>query len=161
MCSSDLNKSREPPRLREIKPSRVPTCPRGTSSREPKYPRVTSYSTSLSTNHRGELKPMQLMQWQEHTKWSRSSNPNPTKATNAWEGLGRKNKGGTQRNSKDLDPKCSPHLEEKSIGGNTDLNLLSLFSQKVATTIGEIERKPSLRRSTMEGENSSRSWQRG
>jgi len=101
------------------------------------------------------------MQWQEHTKWSSSSNPNPTKATNAWEGLGRKNKGGTQRNSKDLDPKCSPHLEEKSIGGNTDLNLLSLFSQKVATTIGEIERKPSLRRSTMEGDNSSRSWQKG
>ena len=58
-------------------------------------------------------------------------------------GLERKNKGETPRNSKDLDPKCSPHLEEKSIGGNEDLDLLSLFPQKVARTIGEIElRKP-------------------
>ena len=36
---------------------------------------------------------MHLMQWQEHTKCSSSSNSNPTKATNAWEGFERKNKG--------------------------------------------------------------------
>jgi hypothetical protein len=28
----------------------------------------------------------------------------------------------------DLDPKGSPHLEDKVIGGNIDLDLLSLFS---------------------------------
>ena len=66
---------------------------------------------------------MQQIQWQEHTKWSSFSLRNPTKATNAWEGFERKNKGETLRNSKDLDPKGFPHLEEKSIGGNADLEI--------------------------------------
>ena len=37
--------------------------PRGQALGHFKNPRVTSFSTSTSTNHRGELKPMQLMQW--------------------------------------------------------------------------------------------------
>ena len=56
--------SREPPKLREQHgPSRALQVPKRTSSRAPKYPRVTSFSTSTSTYHRGELKPMQPMQW--------------------------------------------------------------------------------------------------
>jgi hypothetical protein len=43
-------------------------------------------------NLRGELKPMHQIQWQEHTKCSNPSLPNPTKATNAMEGYERKNK---------------------------------------------------------------------
>ena len=40
----------------------------------------------------------------------------------------------------DLDPMGSPHLEEKVIGGNVDLDLLSLFPQELARIIGGIER---------------------
>ena len=39
----------------------------------------------------------------------------------------------------DLDPRGSPHLEEKVIGGNMDLDLLSLFPQELARIIGGIE----------------------
>ena len=39
----------------------------------------------------------------------------------------------------DLDPMGSPHLEEKVIGGNVDLDLLSLFPQELARIIGGIE----------------------
>ena len=39
----------------------------------------------------------------------------------------------------DLDPRGSPHLEEKVIGGKVDLDLLSLFPQKLARIIGGIE----------------------
>jgi hypothetical protein len=39
----------------------------------------------------------------------------------------------------DLDPLCSPHLEEILIGGNIDLDLLSLFPQKYARIMGGME----------------------
>ena len=104
------------------------------------HPKVTSFSNFSPTYHRGEHKPMHQMQWQEHSKWSSPSLPNPTKATNAREGFERKNKGETLRNSKYQDPKGSPHLEEKPIGGNADVDLLCLFPQKLARTIGGIER---------------------
>jgi hypothetical protein len=39
----------------------------------------------------------------------------------------------------DLDPLCSPHLEERLIGGNIDLDLLSLFPQKYARIMGGME----------------------
>ena len=39
----------------------------------------------------------------------------------------------------DLDPRGSPHLEEKVIGENVDLDLLSLFPQKLARIHGGIE----------------------
>jgi hypothetical protein len=44
----------------------------------------------------------------------------------------------------DLDPIGSPHLEEKVIGGNVDLDLLSLFPQKDARIMGGMERKGKL-----------------
>jgi hypothetical protein len=43
----------------------------------------------------------------------------------------------------DLDPLCSPHLEERLIGGNIDLDLLSLFPQRYARIVGGIEREAS------------------
>jgi hypothetical protein len=52
----------------------------------------------------------------------------------------------------DLDPMGSPHKEEKVIGGNIDLYLLSLFPQRYAKIMGGIERWASFPRSTMEGE---------
>jgi hypothetical protein len=39
----------------------------------------------------------------------------------------------------DLDSLCSPHLEERWIGGNIDLDLLSFFPQKYARIMGGIE----------------------
>jgi hypothetical protein len=39
----------------------------------------------------------------------------------------------------DLDSLCSPHLEERWIGGNIDLDLLSLFPQKYARIMGGME----------------------
>ena len=39
----------------------------------------------------------------------------------------------------DLDPRGDPHLEDKVIGGNMDLDLLSLFPQELARNIGGIE----------------------
>jgi hypothetical protein len=52
----------------------------------------------------------------------------------------------------DLDPLCSPYLEERWIGENIDLDLLSLFPQRYARIIGGIERWASFPRSTMVGE---------
>jgi hypothetical protein len=40
----------------------------------------------------------------------------------------------------DLHPKGSTHKEEKVIGGNIDLDLLSLFPQRYARIMGETER---------------------
>src|SRR5664279_1311893 len=74
------------------RPCRASKHPRGTSSRAPKHPRVISFSTFTSTNHRGEIKPMQPMQWQEHKKCSNPSLSNPTNETNAMKGEDRKNK---------------------------------------------------------------------
>jgi hypothetical protein len=51
----------------------------------------------------------------------------------------RKNKGGIHKELQDLDPIGSPHLEEKVIGGNVDLDLLSLFPQKDAIIMGGME----------------------
>jgi hypothetical protein len=64
---------------------------------------------------------------------------NPTTTTNAMEEDERKN---TRREHKELQylyPQGSPHLEEKMIGGNIDLDLLSLFPQKESRIIGGIE----------------------
>ena len=56
-----------------------------------------------------------------------------------WRDLGGRTKEEHQE-LQDLDPKSSSHLEEKLTGGNVDLKLLSLFPQKVARSIGGIER---------------------
>jgi hypothetical protein len=44
------------------------------------------------------------MQWQEHTKCSNPSLPNPTKATNAMKGYERKNKEEIHKELQYLDP---------------------------------------------------------
>jgi hypothetical protein len=53
----------------------------------------------------------------------------------------RKNKGGNHKELQDLDPIGFPHKEEKVIGGNVDLDLLSLFPQKDARIMGGMGRK--------------------
>jgi hypothetical protein len=52
----------------------------------------------------------------------------------------------------DLDPLCSPHLEERLIGEKIDLDLLSLFPQRYSRIMGGIERGESFARSTMVAE---------
>jgi hypothetical protein len=51
----------------------------------------------------------------------------------------RKNKGGNHKELQDLDPIGFPHKEEKAIGGNVDLDLLSLFPQKDSRSMGGME----------------------
>jgi hypothetical protein len=41
----------------------------------------------------------------------------------------------------DLDPLCSPHIEERWIGGKIDLDLISLFPQKYARIMGGMKEK--------------------
>src|SRR3954471_7387687 len=99
------------------------------------HSRVTIFSTSLTTtNPPRELKPMHQMQWQEHTKCSSPTLSNTTKATKAMEEYERKNKENTKE-LQDLDPQGSPHLEERWIGGNIDLDLF-IFPQKDARIMG-------------------------
>jgi hypothetical protein len=80
-------------------------------------------------NLQGELKPMHQMQWQEHRKCSNPSLPNSTKATNAMKEYDRKHKEEIHKELHDLDLIGSPHIEEIFVGGNVDLDLLSLFPQ--------------------------------
>jgi hypothetical protein len=49
----------------------------------------------------------------------------------------RKNKGRNPQRTARSRSKGSPHLEEKVIGGNVDLDLLSLFPKKDARIMGE------------------------
>ena len=56
--------------------------------------------------------------------------------------LGRKIRGRMKEEHEelqDLDPRGSPHFEVKVVGGNVDLDLLSLFPQELARNIGGIE----------------------
>jgi hypothetical protein len=48
----------------------------------------------------------------------------------------RKNKGGNHKELQDLDRIGFPHKEEKVIGGNVDLDLLSIFPQKDVRIMG-------------------------
>jgi hypothetical protein len=68
------------------------------------------------------------------------------------EGYERKNKEENHKELQDLDLIGSSHIEEKVIGGNVDLDLLSLFPQRYARIMGGIERWVSFPRSTMERE---------
>jgi hypothetical protein len=127
-------------------------------SRVPRTQEEISFLLS-PPNLQGELKLMHQMQWQEHTKCSNPSLPNPTKATYVMEGYERKNKEEIHKELQDLDPIGSPHLEKKVIGGNVDLDLLSLFPQKDARNMGERRREGKLSRSTMEErEAQKRGW---
>jgi hypothetical protein len=60
------------------------------------------------------------------------------------EGYERKNKEEIHKELQDLDPIDSPHMEEKVIGGNVDLDLLSPFHQKDARIMGGMGRKGKL-----------------
>ena len=65
----------------------------------------------------------------------------PPKATNAYGGRGDEEQRRTQQMGlQDLDQETSPHLEERLIGGNVDLDLLSLFPQEGARIFGGIGR---------------------
>ena len=78
------------------------------------------------------------MQWQGHTECQVLLSQIPPKQLM----LGRKMRGRTKEEHEelqDLDPRGSPHLEEKVIAGNMDLDLLSLFPQELARIIGGIE----------------------
>ena len=58
----------------------------------------------------------------------------------------------TTKELQELDPLGSPHLEEKLIGVNVDMDLLSLFPQEYARFIEGIERGQGFPRSTMKRE---------
>jgi hypothetical protein len=60
------------------------------------------------------------------------------------EGYESKNKEEIHKELQDLDPIGSPHIEEIMIGGNVDLDLLSLFPQKDARFMGGMGRKGKL-----------------
>jgi hypothetical protein len=55
------------------------------------------------------------------------------------EGYERENKEEIHKELQDLDPIGPPHLEEKVIGGNVHLDLLSLFPQRYARIMGGVE----------------------
>ena len=77
----------------------------------------------------------------------------PPKATNACGGRREEEQRRTKQiELQDLDPKGSPHLEERWIGGNVDLDLLSLFPQRYTRIMGGIERGQAFPRSNNEGE---------
>ena len=122
--------SREPPKLRDQQgPSRALQVPKRTSSRAPQVPK-----SNKLLNFDFHVSP-----WRTQTdatdamgKNTRSAqNPslsNPTKATNAIGGRREEDQGRTQQMElQDLDPRASPHLEERWIGGTIDLDLLSLL----------------------------------
>jgi hypothetical protein len=69
-----------------------------------------------------------------------------------WRDMRGRTKEEIHKELQDLDLMGSPHKEEKVIGGNIDLDLLSLFPQRYARIMGGIERWASFPRSTMEEE---------
>jgi hypothetical protein len=69
-----------------------------------------------------------------------------------WRDMRGRTKEEIHKELQDLDPMGFPHKEEEVIGGNIDLDLLSLFPQRYARIMGGIERWASFPRSTMEGE---------
>jgi hypothetical protein len=70
-----------------------------------------------------------------------------------WRDMRGRTKEEIHKELQDLDPMGSPHKEEKVIGRNIDLDLLSVFPQRYARIMGGIERWASFPRLTMEGES--------
>jgi hypothetical protein len=68
----------------------------------------------------------------------------------------RKNKEEIHKELQDLDSIGSSHIEKIMIGGNVDLDLLSLFSQKDARIMGEMGRKGKLFKVNNGGERNGR-----
>ena len=58
----------------------------------------------------------------------------------------------TIKELQELDPLGSPHLEERLIGGNVDLDILSLFPQICVRIMGGSERKASFSKVNNGGE---------
>jgi hypothetical protein len=65
---------------------------------------------------------------------------------------GRTRRKSTKELQDDLDPNGSPHIEEKLIGRNVDLDLLSLFPQDLARIMGVGGRESKASRSNNGGE---------
>jgi hypothetical protein len=57
-----------------------------------------------------------------------------------WRDMRGRTKEEIHKELQDLDPMGSPHKEEKVIGEDIDLDLLSLFPQRYARIMGGIER---------------------
>ena len=103
-------------------------------------------------NPRGEHKPMHKSNGKSTSAQILHSQI-PPKATNAYGGRIEEEQRRTQQMElQELDRKDSPHFEERWIGGNVDLVLLSLFPQRYARIMGGIKRGASFPRSTMVGE---------
>jgi hypothetical protein len=68
----------------------------------------------------------------------------------------RKNKEEIHKELQDLDPIDFPHIEEIMIGGNVDLDILSLFPQKDARIMGGMGRKGKLFKVNNGGERNGR-----
>ena len=106
-----------------------------------KDPRVTSSQTFTSTNPREEHKSMHKCNGENTRSAQVLHSQIPPKATNTYGGRREEEQRRTQQMElQDLDRKGSPHLEERWIGGNIDLDLLSLFPKKYARFMGGIER---------------------
>jgi hypothetical protein len=72
-----------------------------------------------------------------------------------WRNMRGRTKEKIHKELQDLDPIGSPHIEEIMIGGNVDLDLLSLFPQKDARIMGGMGRKGKLFKVNSGGE---RKW---
>ena len=113
----------------------------------PKSNKLTKFT---STNPRGEHKPMHKSNGKSTSAQILHSQI-PPKATNAYGGRREEEQIRTQQMElQDLDPKGSPHLEERWIDGIIDLDLLSLFPLIGGKNHGGIERKQSFKGSRME-----------
>ena len=86
---------------------------------------------------------MHQMQWQGHTECPSPSLSNLTTTTKVMEEKERKNEE-EHAEFQDQDPRGSPHKEEKVIGGNVDLDLISLFPQEYARFMGGMGRNGKL-----------------
>jgi hypothetical protein len=76
-----------------------------------------------------------------------------------WRDMRGRTKGGNHRELQDLDPIGFPHKKEKVIGGNVDLDLLSLFPQKDSRSMGGMEEGGQAFKVNNGGErNPKRSW---
>ena len=104
-------------------------------------PRVTSPQTFTSTNPRGESKPMQLMQMARAQVLKSFTLKFQQSYKCLWGNKRERTKEEKHQELQDLDPLSSPHLEGRWIGGNVDLDLLSLFPQRYARIMGGIERR--------------------
>ena len=106
-----------------------------------KDPRVTSSQAFTTANPRGEHKPMQPMQWQEHTKWSSPSLPNSNKATNAYGGIrDEEQRGESQRTPRPRStefPSLCGEIDWWKYGSRSPLT----FPQRYARIMGGSERK--------------------